>query len=86
MNELQLKSWILRGSQRRAVFSVLENNLIPAQIWEKARKLNPKLTRNNVSDVLKEFREMKLVECVNPDETKGRIYILTKKGRKLKEI
>ncbi|MFW6002619.1 MAG: hypothetical protein ACOCQD_04700 [archaeon] len=86
MKEIELKAWILRGSQRRAIFQIIEDNLIPAQMYEKARKINSKVTRNNVSDILKEFRENKLIECINPEEKKGRIYKLTNKGKKLKQI
>ena len=48
------------------------------------KKINPKVTRNSVSDTLKLFREKGLVECINPDEKKGRIYQLTTKGKKIK--
>lgn len=85
MNELELISWILRGSQRRAIFQVINGKMIPAQIYQEARKINDKITRNNVSDILREMRENKLVECINPIEKKGRIYQLTKKGLEIKK-
>jgi transcription initiation factor IIE alpha subunit len=83
VDKLKLLSWILRGSQRRVIFEVIESGLIPAQIYEKAKQKNPKITRNNVSDILREFRDKELVICINPKETKGRIYKLTKKAEKL---
>jgi ArsR family transcriptional regulator, cadmium/lead-responsive transcriptional repressor len=85
MNKLELVSWILRGSQRRVIFEVLEGKMIPAQIFQKARLINKKITRNNVSDILREMRENNLVECLNPNEKKGRIYQLTKKGLEVKK-
>lgn len=85
MDKLELISWILRGSQRRAIFEVINGKMIPAQIYQKARKLNDKITRNNVSDILKDMREQKLVECINPNEKKGRIYQLTKTGLEIKK-
>jgi ArsR family transcriptional regulator, cadmium/lead-responsive transcriptional repressor len=85
MNKLELVSWILRGSQRRVIFGILEGRMIPAQIFQKVRLINKKITRNNVSDVLREMRENNLVECLNPNEKKGRIYQLTKKGLEVKK-
>lgn len=86
MNEIELLSWVLRGSQRRVIFSVIDGTLIPAQIYGKAKEINLKITRNNVSDILRELREKELVVCLNPDEKKGRLYKLTEKGLKVKEM
>lgn len=85
MNKLEIISWILRGSQRRVIFQVIKGKMIPAQIYQESRKINEKITRNNVSDILREMKEQELVECINPQEKKGRIYQLTKKGLKIKE-
>lgn len=85
MKDIELLSWILRGSQRREILKVMSHPMIPAQIYKEAVKLNPKITRNSVSDVLKTFRENKLAECINPSETKGRIYKLTSLGEKIKK-
>lgn len=85
--DLKLISWILRGSQRRVIIKLLRNPKIPAQIYQEAIKFNTKITRNSTSDVLRAFSMMGLVECINPTETKGRIYQLTKKGKEiLKQI
>lgn len=84
-NKLKLVSWILRGSQRRVIFKLLEGNKIPAQIYAEAIKINPKITRNSVSDVLREFKKKGLVKCINPAEKKGRIYQLTKKGKEIRK-
>lgn len=85
MDEIKIKSWILRGSQRRVVFKIFKEGMIPAQIWEEAKKINPKITRNNVSDVLKEFRDKNIIECVNPYEKKGRIYMFCKNSKNIQE-
>lgn len=83
---LELVSWILRGSQRRVIFRILkERRMIPAEIYQEALKINPKITRNSVSDVLRELKKKGLVKCLNPKEKKGRIYELTKEGKKLCE-
>jgi hypothetical protein len=38
-----------------------------------------------VSDVLRGFVKQKLAECINPNETKGRIYKLTPEGEIIKK-
>jgi len=85
-DELKLLAWILRGSQKREIIKVITGRKIPAQIYQEAVKLNPKITRNSVSDVLREFREKGIVECINPKEIKGRIYELTKLGKKISKL
>ncbi len=83
-DKLKLISWILRGSQKRVIFRLLKGKkIIPAEIYQEAIKINPKITRNSVSDVLREFRKKGLVKCINPLETKGRIYELTELGKKI---
>lgn len=86
MKILELASWVARGSQKRAIMKVLERKMIPAQIYQEAVKTNPKVTRNSVSDVLREFKKMKLVRCINPSEIKGRFYELTDLGKKVKKL
>ena len=83
--EITLLSWLLRGSQKREVFKVLDGYKIPAQIYKEAAKHNPKITRNSVSDVLREFKKKGIVICINEKEKKGRIYQLTKKGLLIKD-
>ena len=81
--ELKLFAWILRGSQRREIIKVITGHKIPAQIYKEAVKLNPKITRNSVSDVLREFKKRFVVICINPEEKKGRIYELTDLGKRV---
>ena len=84
--ELKLLAWILRGSQRREIIKVVMGHKIPAQIYKESVKLNPKITRNSISDVLREFKKKRLVVCINPKETKGRIYELTILGKKILKL
>lgn len=84
-DELSIISWILRGSQRRVIFEILNKNKIPAQIYSEAVKINSKITRNSVSDILREFKRKGLVKCINPYEKKGRIYQLTTLGNEIKD-
>lgn len=83
--EMQLIAWILRGSQRREIIKALIGLKVPSQIYQEAVKLNPKITRNSVSDILRQFKAKELAKCINEEETKGRIYELTKLGRKIRD-
>ncbi len=38
---------------------------------------------NHISKVLRELKKHELVECINPDVRKGRLYRLTDKGEKV---
>lgn len=80
--EIKDYSWVIRGSQKRKVIKALDKNKprIPTQIKE-----NTKLSLNNVSDVLREFRKKKIVKVLNPKEKTGRLYELTPKGMRIKE-
>ena len=49
--------------------------LIPSQI---AR--NSGIRTNHISKVLSELKSHELVECINPEVRKGRLYRLTDKG------
>jgi len=73
-------SWVINGSQKRKIIKALDKPRIPTRIKEKT-----KLSLNNVSDVLREFRKKKIVKCMNPEEKKGRIYELTSKGMRIRE-
>lgn len=73
-------SWIVRGKQRKQILKNMNGPKIPTQIKEAT-----KLGLNNVSDVLRAMSKRKIVECKNPLSKTGRIYILTKKGLKLKQ-
>ncbi len=79
--DLELYAWVLRGSQRREIIKVMHDMKIPAQIFRDAQQANAKISRNSVSDVLRSFVDKNLAKCINPDETKGRLYELTPHGR-----
>lgn len=83
MKDLELLAWVARGSQRREIIKVMIGMKIPAQIYKEATKLNPKITRNSVSDILREFVNKGIAKCLNPKEKKGRFYTLTKKGKEI---
>lgn len=82
---LKLFSWVVRGSQRREIIKFIDGRRIPAQIYTEATKAHSKITRNSVSDVLRAFVRQKLAVCINPEESKGRIYKLTPQGELIRK-
>lgn len=54
--------------------------LIPSQIAK-----NSEIRTNHISKVLAELKSHELVECINPEVRKGRLYRLTEKGEKVTE-
>lgn len=73
-------SWIIRGKQRKKIIKVMNKPKIPTEIKEET-----KLSLNNVSDVLREFRKKKIAKCLNPKEKTGRLYQLTPRGMRIRE-
>ena len=52
--------------------------LIPTQIAK-----NSGIRTNHISKVLSELKAHELVECINPEVRKGRLYRLTDKGEEI---
>ncbi len=73
--------WIIKGSQRTKILKAMNKPKIPTQI-----KNDTDLALNNVSDILREFRKKKIAKCLNPKEKTGRIYKLTPKGLRIREM
>ena len=69
-------SYVNISKYRTRVMKSLDGEvLIPSQI---AR--NSGIRTNHISKVLGELKEHELVECINPEVRKGRLYRLTDKG------
>lgn len=51
---------------------------IPSQIAK-----DSDIIQNHISATLKQLKEHELIECINPDVKKGRLYRLTDKGDEL---
>lgn len=68
--------FVKRSQYRQRVLTSLEGNvLIPTEI---AKRSNIKT--NHVSKVLSELKSKDLIEIINPEMRKGRLYRLTEKG------
>ena len=69
-------SYVQISKYRTKTMKSLEGEvLIPSQI---AR--NSGIRTNHISKVLSELKAHELVECINPEIRKGRLYRLTDKG------
>ena len=72
-------SYVNISKYRTKVMKTLEGEVkIPTVI---AR--DSEIRTNHVSKVLSELKAHELVECINPDARKGRLYRLTDKGDEL---
>lgn len=72
-------SYVKISKYRTKVMKSLDGDvLIPTQI---AR--NSDIRPNHISKVLAELKVHNLVECINPEVKKGRLYRLTDKGEEI---
>ena len=70
-------SYVVISQYRKKVMKSLEGNVkIPTAI---ARDSG--IRTNHISKVLSELKAHELVECINPEVRKGRLYRLTDKGK-----
>jgi len=73
--------FVQRSTYRQKVLTSLDGNvLIPTEI---AKRSNIKT--NHVSKVLSELKSKDLIEIINPEVRKGRLYRLTPTGDKIAE-
>ena len=69
-------SYVQISSYRLKVIKALEDDVkIPSQIAK-----DSEIRQNHISKVLAELKAHELVECINPEVRKGRLYRLTDKG------
>lgn len=76
MDEDQLLRYVNRSSYRVKVLKAIgESVKIPREISKDSGIL-----ANHISNVLRQLRENDLVECINPEAKKGRLYRLSDTG------
>ena len=69
-------SYVKISSYRERVMKSLEDDVkIPSKIAE-----DSEIRQNHISKVLAELKAHELVECINPEARKGRLYRHTEKG------
>ena len=72
-------SYVNISKYRAKVMKSLDGEvLIPTQIAK-----NSGIRTNHISKVLVELKAHELVECINPEVRKGRLYRLTDKGEEI---
>ena len=70
---------IISSSYKREIMIALkEIELTPKMISKRTH-----FSINHVSNILKELKDLVLVECLNEDLRKGRIYKLTEQGERI---
>ena len=73
---LKEMSYVKISTYRTKVMKSLDDEVkIPSQIAK-----DSDILQNHISAVLKQLKEHELVECINPEVRKGRLYRLTDKG------
>jgi len=82
-NVVTVVKWLKRGRQRSAVAQALRKPMIASQIWQAARQINSRIQLRDVWFILRQLMERKLVVCLNPRRTNGRLFYLTDEGRQL---
>ena len=74
-------SYVQISKYRTKVMKALEDDVkIPTAIANDSG-----IRTNHISKVLSELKAHELVECINPEVRKGRLYRLTDKGEKVAE-
>ena len=72
-------SYVKISSYRKRVMKSLEDDVkMPSEIARDAE-----IRQNHISKVLSELKAHELVECINPEVRKGRLYRHTDKGEKI---
>lgn len=65
----------------KVIKSLAGDTKIPTQIAK-----DTDILPNHMSATLKQLKEHELVECINPEVRKGRLYRLTEKGEDLNKL
>jgi len=73
-------SFVVRSKHRKSVFEVLDKPKTPTQL---AKELEINL--GYISNILISLLDRKLINCLNPDEKRHRLYEMSKKGKNLFE-
>ena len=72
-------AWVLASKNRRAAMKELASGFeTPSTLAEKTGTSMPM-----ASKTLRDFAVRGIVSCANPDDVKGRLYELTRKGKNL---
>ena len=71
--------YVKRSQYRSKILKSLADDVkMPSQIAK-----DTGIVQNHISNSLRQLKEHELVECINPEVRKGRLYRLTDKGDEL---
>ena len=71
--------YIEKSKYRSKVLKTLANNAkMPSEISK-----DTDIVQNHISNTLRQLKDHDLVECINPEVRKGRLYRLTDNGEKI---
>ena len=71
--------YIEKSQYRSKVLKTLANNAkMPSQIAK-----DTGIVQNHISNTLRQLKDHDLVECINPEVRKGRLYRLTDNGEEI---
>ena len=73
-----LYAWVNRGSRRKSVLELLAKSEKPLSTNDVKKSL--KIAISQASFTLNELLNKKLIDCVNPKDKIGKLYVVTKKG------
>ena len=63
----------------------LNGKMTPTQIYKILKENDKHITLNNVCTLLSLLKKQSIVICINKEQKKGRLYILTTAGKLIKE-
>ena len=74
--EFDVVRYVNKSSYRRRAMKAIGHNVkIPKEIAH-----DSDILQNHISNVLRDLKDKELVECLNPDMKKGRLYRLSENG------
>lgn len=76
-----LYAWIKRGSRRKELLKLLSKSNQP--LTAKDIKLQLKISLSQVSFILKELSDKKIIICLNPEDKIGRLYKIEEGYKKI---
>ena len=75
----ELTEYVKRSSYRmRVIWAIGDNVIMPFQIAKKSG-----ISNNHISSTLTQLRQHDLVELINPEMPRGRLYRLSDNGKKV---
>lgn len=79
--EIKAEDYVKKSKYRTKVLESLKDDVkIPSEIAK-----DTEIYQNHISNTLRQLREHELIECINPEVRKGRLYRLTALGDEVAE-